>query len=184
MFIREMESSLPEIKPINQRPAINDNWRRYRRPSDYICRPESPEQRERGQNSPNPGQFKKCRMKHCFRHQSGLQNLKENHKSLLEWISNEIQGSNPRRYIIVNTKNILTNFKGVKYILIIGYSNMNHERLQKKLTPKWYEQFKAQIPEDQFVLLKEKGMKPGIFVSTRVVNVHKSHPMEHSATWI
>ena len=41
------------------------------------------------------------------------------------------------------------------------------------MTPKWHKQFEAQIPEGQFVFLKEKGSKPGQFVSARVVKVHK-----------
>ena len=46
-------------------------------------------------------------------------------------------------------------------------------RRKLKLTPKWHKQFEAQIPEGQFVFLKEKGSKPGQFVSARVVKVHK-----------
>jgi hypothetical protein len=42
-----------------------------------------------------------------------------------------------------------------------------------KLTPKWHQRFEAQIPEGQFLFLKEKGIKPGQFISARVVKVHK-----------
>lgn len=42
-----------------------------------------------------------------------------------------------------------------------------------KLTPKWHKELQAQIPEGQYVLLKEKGMKPGQYISARVVKVHK-----------
>ena len=42
-----------------------------------------------------------------------------------------------------------------------------------KFTPKWHQKLEAQIPEGQFLLLKEKGIKPGQFISARVVKVHK-----------
>ena len=147
MFIREMESSLPEIKPINQRPAINSNWRRYRKPCDphtlYVSLNLLSKRRE-VKILPIQANFKNVIGHTAF----DIKAVYKNPEGIINLFWNEyIQGSNPRRYSIVNTKNILTNFKGVKYILIIGYSNMNHERLQKKLTPKWYEQFKAQIPE-------------------------------------
>ena len=50
------------------------------------------------------------------------------------------------------------------------YSNY-HRKL--KFTPKWTDQFKKDIPEQSYVLIKEKNFKPGKFTPGVVVGVHR-----------